>query len=231
MIQLSENLWLFEGPNVSFFGAPYPTRSVIAKLDNGDLWVWSPIQLSDEIADFIKRTGTVKHLVSPNKLHYLFLREWKKIFPEALLWGPASTIRKCPDLNFEMALTEQAPPSWASEIEQFWFQGSPFLDEVVFFHKQSRTAIFADLTQNFSETFLKKNWNPWLRALAHLAHMTEPTGFGPLELRLTWFRKAKDRKRLQRLLQMEPEKVIMAHGVWQNTEGRRYLETAFRWLL
>jgi hypothetical protein len=30
-------LWVAEGEIVSFFGIPYPTRSVIARLENGDL--------------------------------------------------------------------------------------------------------------------------------------------------------------------------------------------------
>jgi len=30
------------------------------------------------------------------------------------------------------------------EIDQAWFRGSPLLDEILFFHKASRTAIFAD---------------------------------------------------------------------------------------
>jgi hypothetical protein len=43
--QLHELLWLAEGEIVSFYGFPYPTRSVVARLESGDLWVWSPIRL------------------------------------------------------------------------------------------------------------------------------------------------------------------------------------------
>jgi len=48
--------------------------------------VWSPIKLSDEVAEEINKLGLVKHLVSPNKLHYLYLEQWKKAYPDALIW-------------------------------------------------------------------------------------------------------------------------------------------------
>jgi hypothetical protein len=67
-------LWVAEGENVSFFGFPYPTRSVIARLANGDLWVWSPVKLTADLRNEVDSLGFVRHLVSPNKLHHLFLQ-------------------------------------------------------------------------------------------------------------------------------------------------------------
>jgi hypothetical protein len=84
--QVHEMLWVAEGENVSFFGFPYPTRSVIARLENGDLWVWSPVNLTADLRTEVDRLGPVRHLVSPNKLHHLYLREWKAAYPEASLW-------------------------------------------------------------------------------------------------------------------------------------------------
>ncbi|HKL62541.1 MAG TPA: hypothetical protein VJ883_04185 [Woeseiaceae bacterium] len=34
---IGDCLWLAEGEIVSFYGFPYPTRSVIARLDNGEV--------------------------------------------------------------------------------------------------------------------------------------------------------------------------------------------------
>jgi hypothetical protein len=72
--QVHDTLWVAEGENVSFFGLPYPTRSVIARLENGDLWVWSPIKLTADLRTEVDRLGIVRHLVSPNKLHHLSAR-------------------------------------------------------------------------------------------------------------------------------------------------------------
>ena len=98
--QVHDALWVAEGEIVSFFGFPYPTRSVIARLANGDLWVWSPVKLIADLRNEVDRLGSVRHLVSPNKLHHLYLQEWKAAYPEALLWGPLTTIKKRPDIKF-----------------------------------------------------------------------------------------------------------------------------------
>src|SRR4051812_19272404 len=87
--QVHEALWVAEGDIVSFFGLSYPTRSVIARFENGDLWLWSPVKLTADLRAQVDRLGPVRHLVSPNKLHHLYLQEWKAAYPEALLWGPA----------------------------------------------------------------------------------------------------------------------------------------------
>ena len=89
---VGENIWLAEGGIVSFYGAPYPTRSVIVRLPSGDLWIWSPIELTAELRQAVEGLGRPAHLVSPNKIHHLFLAEWKKAWPGAKLWGPASTV-------------------------------------------------------------------------------------------------------------------------------------------
>ena len=89
--QVHDALWVAEGEIVSFFGFPYPTRSVIARLKNGDLWVWSPVKLTAALRTEVDRRGPVRHLVSPNKLHHLHLQEWKAAYPEAQLWGPQAT--------------------------------------------------------------------------------------------------------------------------------------------
>ena len=106
MLQVHEDLWLIEGEIVSFFGTPYPTRSVVVRLDNGDLWIWSPVKLTARLQTEVSRLGPVRHLVSPDKLHHLYLREWHAAFPEAWLWGPQSTVRKCSDLPFREPLKE-----------------------------------------------------------------------------------------------------------------------------
>jgi hypothetical protein len=92
--EIDDGLWVVEGEIVSFYGFPYPTRSVIARLANRDLWVWSPIKLEGDLCAELDRLGRVRHLISPNKIHHLYLQDWKAAYPDAQLWGPRSTIRK-----------------------------------------------------------------------------------------------------------------------------------------
>ncbi len=142
--KVHDTLWVAQGEIVSFFGIAYPTRSVIARLKNGDLWVWSPVKLTAALHTEVDLLGPVRHLVSPNKLHHLYLQEWNAAYPEAQLWGPQSTIKKRPGLKFREALQDSPPPEWLGDIDQAWFRGSFAMDEVVFLHRPSATAIVAD---------------------------------------------------------------------------------------
>jgi len=230
LLRIDEDIWLVDGGLVSFYGFPYPTRMVVVRLRSGLLWIWSPIALSANLRSEIDALGRVGHLVSPNRIHHLFLQDWKAIYPAARLWGPASTIRKRTDLTFQTPLTDRPPADWQDEIEQFWFTGSPVLDEIVFLHSPSRTAILADLSENFSEAFLEVHWKPWARVIARLWKITEPWGYPPLEWRASWLKREQARSELARLLAADPQRVVMAHGEWQRENGRAYLEKAFGWL-
>lgn len=229
---IAENIWIAEGSEVSFHGFAYPTRMVVVRLANGDAWIWSPIRLTTELADDITHIGPVAHLVSPNKLHRLFLSEWHVRFPRALLWGPESTIAKSRDLKFERALDNLSPTIWAGEIDQAWFRGSPFLDEIAFFHRSSRTAIIADLIQAFGEDYLQSRWKPWQRLLiGHLGSITLADGGGtPIDWRLSFFNRRTARAARKKIVGWNPERVVIAHGVWQREGGRAFIERALSWL-
>ena len=227
---VDEGLWIVEGGLVSFYGFPYPTRSVIVRLGGGDLWVWSPVALSPELEAGVRALGVVRHLVSPNKLHHLFLKPWQERFPDARLWGPASVHKKRRDLTFKSALEDVPPPEWGPDLDLTWVTGSPGLDEIVFFPRPSRTVVIGDLSENFSEAFLKTHWTAPARVMARAWGITEGRGYAPLEWRVSWFRRASARRALAKMLAWNPERVIMAHGEWQREGGRSYLERAFSWL-
>lgn len=183
--QVHDALWIAEGENVSSYGAPYPTCSVIARLEDGDLWVWSPVRLTADLRADVDRLGPVRHLVSPNKFHHLYLKEWKTAYPEAALWGPQSTIKKRSDLSFRAPLTDSPPQDWIPDIDQAWFRGSFAMDEIVFFHRPSGTAIVADFIQTFSDRFLRKHWG-WFRFLARLDGLTQDQVGAPREWRIVY---------------------------------------------
>jgi Domain of unknown function (DUF4336) len=224
-----DDIWIAEGDVVSFYGFPYPTRSVVVRLQDGGLWIWSPIALSMDLQRDIDAIGTPEHLVSPNKIHHLYLGEWHSAYPKARLWGPASTIKKRSDLEFEPPLVDEPPAAWKGEIDQCWFRGSPVLDEIVFFHRASRTAILADLSENFSERWLHDNWAPWQRAIARLWGIVEGKGYAPLEWRLSFIDRTALRDERAKMLDWNPKQVIMAHGEWQRDAGKDFLTRAFSW--
>ena len=227
--QVHDALWVAEGEIVSFFGFAYPTRSVVARLENGDLWVWSPVQLTADLRTETDRLGPVRHLVSPNKLHHLYLQEWKAAYPEAQLWGPQSTIKKRADLGFREALRDSPPPEWLPDIDQAWFRGSFAMDEIVFLHRPSGTAIVADLIQTFSDHFLREHWG-WWRFMARLDGLTLDQACAPLEWRLSFINRAPARLARDKVLSWNCRRVIVAHGEWPRADGNAFLAKSFRWL-
>ena len=171
------DIWLADGPTVSFFTFPYPTRMVLMRLGEGGLFVWSPIALAAELKAEVEAIGEPKFLVSPNKLHHLFLAEWKAAYPQAKLFASPGLRRRRRDLTFDADLIDAADPGWAEEIDQVLFKGSFAMTEAVFFHRASRTAIFADLIQALPRDSVK-GWRGVLPSRRH--RRAEPRGSGRL---------------------------------------------------
>lgn len=228
---LGSNLWFADGGIVSFKGFDYPTRMVIVRLADGGLWLWSPTERTAVLESEVRALGPVRHIVSPNQLHYLFLANWRAAFPDARLWATAATIAKCHDLRFEAPLADGPPADWAGQIDQFYFANSLFVDEVLFFHRASRTAIIADLSQPFSEAFLRDHWPWWMRPIARLSKMVEGVGYPPIDYRISFRRRASARPKIRKLIAECPEHVVVAHGEIVRTGGAAFLRRAFLWLL
>ena len=79
---LGQGIWFADGGIVSFKGFDYPTRMAAVRMADGGLWLWSPVAKTAAIEAEVRSLGPVRHLVSPNKLHYLFLAEWQASFPK-----------------------------------------------------------------------------------------------------------------------------------------------------
>lgn len=233
--QVDEDLWIVDGPVVqmAMYGTqiPFPTRMTIARLPNGDLWCHSPTELTQDLQAQIDGLGPVRHLVSPNKIHYAHMGSWARVYPGATAWASPGVRERAAqqgiDVHFHADLTDAPPPQWADAIDQLIFRGSRFMEEVVFFHRRSATLILADLIENFEPGKVSTRLG-WLLRLSGAAH---PDGKAPLDLRLTfWGQKEPARQSLHRMLQWEPEKIILAHGRWYETDGTAELRRAFRWL-
>ncbi len=101
------------------------------------------------------------------------------------------------------------------------------MQEVVFFHKNSRTLIVADLIENFAS----EQFKPWQRVVARLTGILAPNGKTPLDWRASFlFGRAQARICFAQILAWHPEKIIIAHGECILDDGENYLKHSFRWL-
>ena len=81
---VGEELWTVEGPIVSFYSFPYPTRMAVARLANRQLWLWSPIALTSELAEELEKLGEVRQLIVA---HGPIIREnAKDVIASSLAW-------------------------------------------------------------------------------------------------------------------------------------------------
>ncbi len=225
--ELGIDLHLAEGPVVRFLGAfPYPTRMLVARLGDGDLWVWSPIAIDDALAGELDALGRVAHLVAPNKIHHLYLAGWVERYPEARLYAAPGLAAKRRDLRFHAELGDAPEPAWAEEIDQVVFRGSLFMDEVVFFHRPSRTALVCDLIQRFAPESLRG----WRGLLMRLDGLVGPDGSTPREWRASFWNRRLARQALAKALAWNPERLVIAHGELPEGNGREALAYGLRWL-
>jgi hypothetical protein len=224
--QFGPSLYVAQGPTVSFFGFPYPTRMAVARLADGSVWVWSPVALTGELADAVNVIGPVRCIVSPNKLHHLFLREWAQRWPDAQLYAPPGLARKKSGLRFHAELGDTPDPAWEADIDQAVFRGSFAMSEVVFFHRASRTAIVGDLIQRFSEA----NVSGWKRTLLKVGGLLGERGSTPRDWRASFLRHGPARTARQKVLGWNPQRLLIAHGMCAQAGASEIIQAALSWM-
>ncbi|WP_193975631.1 DUF4336 domain-containing protein [Microcoleus sp. LEGE 07076] len=209
---------------------PYTHRAVVIRLNDSSLFVLSPIQLTPDIRADIDRLGAVKYLVSPNHIHHLYLGDWSQAYPDARLYASPRLAPKRKDLTFYKTLsTDISEPEWAGQIDQCLFgSGNGLIDELVFFHRASRTVIFTDLVMDFDPvtlSLLSRVTTQWNQMYQHT-----PRGVQLAHI----FDRAFLQNSLKTLRDWEPERAIVAHSPWLCVEGKEqvanFLDSAFDWL-
>ena len=219
-------IWIAEGPTVLFYGFAYSTRMAVIRLSDGGLFVWSPIALSPALKAEVEALGPVRALVSPNKLHHLYLGEWKQAFPAARMWASPGLRRRRKDLAFDGELGDAPDPAWADDVDQTLMRGSWAMTEVVFFHRLSGTAIFADLIQNFPRRW----FTGWRGVVARLGGIVAPNPSAPSDLRMSFIDRRAARAALSRILAWPIERALIAHGDPSEQDGAAFVRRAFAWL-
>src|SRR5215470_16077424 len=224
--QFGREISIADGPNVAVVGFRYPTRMAIIRLSEGELFVWSPIQLTDALRAEVDAVGQVRHIIAPNSLHHLFLQEWKRAYAGAKIYAPPGLRKKREDIVFDADLGSAPSPDWVGEIDQILMQGNLMTTEVVFFHVKSGTVLFTDLIQQLPPNLI----SGWRGIVAKLDLMVGPEPSVPRKFRAAFFNRRAARDSLDRILAWPANKVLMAHGTPVEKDARAYLRRAFGWL-
>lgn len=224
--QFGEEIWIADGTTVAVAGFRYPTRMAVIRLSDESLFIWSPIALSDDLRREADALGDVRHLVAPNSLHHLFLQDWRRAYAGAKLYAPPGLRQKRRDIDFDADLGNALMAEWAADIDQVLMLGNLITTEAVFFHRKSGTVLFADLIQHFHDDW----FSGWRALVARLDLMVAPEPSVPRKFRVAFRNRRAARASLEHILSWPAEKVLIAHGVPINEDGRAFIDDAFRWL-
>jgi hypothetical protein len=230
---LAPNLWIVDQPDFNTGIAKIGTRMTVIKMPNGGLFLHSPTKFDDETKRSLDALGEVRAIVAPSRAHHLFVSDYVKMWPAAKLYGPPGLVGDIPglrarigarpDLKLDATLGDDPQPEWAGEVDQHLFKGFTGLNEVVFFHRPSRTAIFTDLVFNVPADFK----DAWL----FYTLVGGRGNFGPHRLIRMGIRDRKAaRESVAKILEWDFDRVIVTHGNVLESGGKAKFADAFSYL-
>lgn len=222
LVQHAEGLWSVWAPH-RFFGLHLDTRMTVLRLPGGGLWLHSVVPVDEGLAMQLQALGPVRHIVVPNLFHHVYASAAVQRWPEARVHGPAAMRRKRPDLRIDAELTETPDPGWGGALVPLHIDGS-MLDETVFVHRPSRTLLSSDLLENF-ETSPHLGTRLYLKA----AGIHGRVGWSRF-LRPVYRDRLATRRSLERLLALDFDRIILAHGRVLEQGGPAAVREGFRWL-
>lgn len=229
--QIDRNLWVAEQPQ-KYLGLEVGTRMTVIGQSDNSLVLISPIKIDSELDRQLTALGTVKYLVAPNLFHYLYLTHCQQIYPQAETIAPPGLASKQPNLKIDKTLTQDMI-GFDSELEYVLLAGFgvfvppkiAVVNEVVFYHPASKTLIITDSAFNFDRSF------PVVTQLAARVIGSYKT------LKPSWLEKIavrdkhKLKKSIDRILNWDFQRIIMAHGQIIDSNAKQQLTLGYQWLL
>jgi len=222
LVKHADGLWSVWAPH-RFFGIWLGTRMTVIRLPGDNLWLHSVVAVDDILADEIQALGQVRHIVMPDLYHHVYVDDAIRRWPAAKVFAPAAMRQKRPELRIDSDLSETADPSWCGELVPVHIDGST-LDETVFLHGPTRTLVCADLVENFDSS-------PHVATRLYLkaAGLEDRVAFSRL-LRPVYRDRPAARRSLERLLGLDFDRVLLAHGRVLERGGPAAVRDAYRWL-
>lgn len=217
----AEGVWTFAREG-KFFGVETGTRMTLVRLSGGGLFVHSPIALDDALRRTVDELGPVRAVVAPSLFHHLHVGSWMSAYPDAFFGACPGLEWKRPDLAFSAVLADEPHALWATDLEQVYLSARRE-NEVVFFHRASRTMICSDALLNLSQ-----HASPGTRLVARLMGNHSPGAGWPERLMIR--ERSLARRQVDRVLAWDIDRIVLAHGALVESDGRETVRRAYAWL-
>jgi glyoxylase-like metal-dependent hydrolase (beta-lactamase superfamily II) len=222
--EADNGLWTFHQP-LSVLGAEIGSRMTVVRLGDGSLLIHSPIALTPPLRQRLDAVGPVRHVLAPNLDHYLFVEQFRAAYRDARYYAAPGVAEKLRSVTFDVTLSPPANVrAWEDVLDQRWFRSNESLQELVLFHRASRTLVAADLAFN-----IQSSDGVLSRLLLRLNDSYR--SFGPSRVcrrHITAPHLA--RVDLDGIIALNPERLIVGHGeiVWSGAGAA--LRRAYQWL-
>ena len=221
-------IWLKDYP-IRFAGCRFNARMTVIRLSDGRLLIHSPSPIDAVTKTEIEGLGPVAFIIAPGNYHYLHVKSAQDAFVGAETHICPGIEKKDPKLSYSKVLGDEPDPAWAEDLDQVLVQGSRFIWEVAFFHRTTKTLILVDLIENYGDKTAKINWVMlvWWKFVFRMWNHPKPAP----EYQMGWKDKAAARQSLERILDWDFDKIIIAHGDLIEEEVLRIARTAWRAVL
>lgn len=205
-------------------GFALPLRSTVVRGHDGGLVIVAPSAFDDETVSFITALGPVRAIVAPNRLHHLSLAAASARWPAASVYAAPGLAEKVRSVRIHQTLSDDVG-ALDDDLTTLAVQGAPALSEFVLFHRPSKTLLVTDLVFNVREP------SGWLTPLVLRAVGAHRRLAQSRALRLMVRDRAAAAASARRLLELDFDRLVMAHGEVVETDARTQLEAALAWML
>jgi hypothetical protein len=198
-------------------GMNLPLRSMLVAGD-GRQFLISPVGTADEASQI---GSDPLLLLAPSLLHHVHLPRAIERYRPVALWGPPGFAEKKPELG-PVHTFGVDPWSYDDQLAFTVVEGAPRRNEVVFFHRASRTIYTADLLLNLQQP------TGWLSSIA-LRVMGVHGRLAPVKLWKHWVTdRAAFSRSIEHILAWDFERIVMAHGTPVEDNAHERFEIALR---
>ena len=229
--QIDRRIWVAEQP-FKYLGLEVGTRMTVILQADLSLLLISHIKINSTLKQQLDNLGTIKYIIAPNLFHHLYLEHSQQLYPQAKIIAPMGIEIKQP--NLEIALTfERDLIDFNGELEYIPFTGfQAFIppkiakvNEIVFFHPDSKTLIITDSAFNFDRNF------PTITQLAARVigcyQLLKPSLLEKVAIQ----DKEIVSKTIDKILAWDFQRVIMAHGNIVSENAKEKLTAGYQWLV
>ena len=218
---------------IRYAGCKFNSRMTVIRLSiTGDLLIHSPCEIDDKMKSEIEKLGTnVAYIVAPGNYHHLHVPSCQKAFPNAKTYICPGVEEKCTNLKYDEVLEDHKPPSntYENDLDQIVLKGNRIINEVVYYHKSTKTLILVDSIENIGDTTPDTNWllRFYWKYVMFMWNKPKPAP----EYQMGWKNKLDAKKCMEDILKWDFQKVILAHGDNIETNAQETVQKAWSGIL